>query len=111
VLSWVERLDAGLAFSVVTGTLEEHLGEPEHDLWKVASRGGTRVEEWRARIKAAPGWRAKVRLAGRSVLVNVEHLEMIRGRSVSRREIVVEFFARPARGVGEVLDRRRAGRG
>ena len=110
VRRWVERLDAELAFSVITGRLDEHLDDPAHDLWAVASQGGSRLQEWRARIKAVPGWRAKTRLAARSLLVNVEHLELVRGRPVSRREVAVEFFARPIRGLGEELELRRGAR-
>ncbi len=61
------------------------------------------MEEWRARVRAARGLRAKALVAGRSVLVNVEHLTIVRGRPVSRREVVAEFFDRPLRGLREQL--------
>ncbi|MCU1538554.1 MAG: hypothetical protein JWP82_2905 [Humibacillus sp.] len=108
VLHWVERLDAGLGFSVITGHLEDHRDDPAYDLWRVAAHGGTRVEEWRARLRAARGARAKALVAGRSVLVNVEHLTLVRGRPVSRREVAAEFFDRPLRGLREQLSRRRS---
>jgi hypothetical protein len=111
ILAWVDRLDAGLGFSVITGTLDEHADDPAYDLWRVAARGGTRFEEWRARVRAARGLRAKVGVLGRSVLVNVEHLTIVRGRPVTRREVVAEFFGRPVRGVREQVRRRRTGRG
>ncbi len=108
-LAWIEKLDAALAFSVISGTLDDHRGHPAYDLWRVAARGGTRLEEWRARLRAAEGVRSKLAVAGRSVLVNVEHLTLVRGRPVSRREVVAEFFARPIRGLREqVVDRRRS---
>jgi hypothetical protein len=110
VLEWVGRLDAALGFSVITGELDRHRGDPAYDLWRVAAEGGTRMEEWRARVRAARGLRAKALVAGRSVLVNVEHLTLVRGRPVSRREVVAEFFDRPLRGLREQLSRRR-GRG
>ncbi|MHA3837606.1 nucleotidyltransferase family protein [Terrabacter sp. AAH1] len=106
IVDWVQRLDAGLAFSVITGTLDEHRDDPAYDLWRVASRGGTRWEEWRARVRAARGLRASAVVAARSVLVNVEHLTLVRGRPVTRREVVAEFFGRPARGLREVVGRR-----
>jgi len=111
ILDWVDRLEADLAFSVITGTLDEHAGDPAYDLWRVAARGGTRFEEWRARVRAARGPRAKAAVVGRSVLVNVEHLTIVRGRPVTRREVIVEFFDRPLRGVREQIARRRANRG
>jgi hypothetical protein len=106
-VDWVRRLDAGLAFSVITGTLDDHRGHPAYDLWRVAARGGTRLEEWRARVRAAQGVRGKLAVAGRSVLVNVEHLTLVRGRPVSRREVATEFFARPMRGLREQFGGRR----
>ncbi|GAA2168266.1 putative nucleotidyltransferase-like protein [Humibacillus xanthopallidus] len=110
VLHWVDRLDARLGFSVILGELDDHRDDPAYDLWRVAARGGTRMEEWRARLRAARGLRAKALVAGRSVLVNVEHLTIVRGRPVSRREVVVEFFDRPLRGAREQISRRRAPR-
>jgi hypothetical protein len=106
IREWVDRLGAGLAFSVITGTLDDHRDDPAYDLWRVAARGGTRLEEWQARVRAARGLRAKVGVAARSVLVNVEHLTIVRGRPVTRREIVAEFFGRPARGLREQVTRR-----
>jgi hypothetical protein len=108
---WVDRLDAHLGFSIITGTLDDHADDPAYDLWRVASRGGTRLDEWRARLRAAQGARATLAVATRSLLVNVEHLEIVRGRPVKRREVVAEFFGRPVRGMREqhAARRRRAG--
>lgn len=108
IRNWVERLSAGLGFSVITGTLDEHRDHPDYDLWRVASRGGTRFEEWRARVRAARGPSAKARTVLRSVLVNTEHLAIVRGRPVTRREVTAEFFARPVRGLREQSIRRRS---
>ena len=107
IVDWRDRLDARLAFSVITDTLDEHRHDPAYDLWRVAARGGTRLEEWRARFRAATGPRAKLEVALRSVLVNVEHLTIVRGRPVTRREVAQEFFRRPARGVREQMTRLR----
>lgn len=107
ILRLVDELGAHVAFSVILGELEQHRGAPEYALWKVWSVGGTRLEEWRARVKAAPTLRRKVTVALRSVLVNVEHLELVRHRPVTRGEVLAEFFARPYRGVREELRRRR----
>lgn len=102
----VDELKATVAFSVILGELDRHRDAPEYGLWKVWSEGGTRFDEWRARVRAAPTLRNKVKMAARSILVNVEHLEHVRGRPVTRAEIVAEFFARPARGFREELRRR-----
>lgn len=111
VLALVDELDAGVAFAAATGTLEEHRGARDYDLWAVSTHGGTRVQEWRARIKAAPTRREAARLALRAALVNTDHLAMVRGHQPSVVEIVVEFFARPARGLRETVRSRRTGRG
>ena len=101
------RLGAEVGLAAATGRLDAWRGHPDHDLWQIASAGGTRIDEWRARVKAAPTARGKLRLVGRAALVNVEHLAMLRGRPPTRREVVAEFFARPVRGVREELARRR----
>jgi Uncharacterised nucleotidyltransferase len=100
ILSSVDRLGAGLAFAVILGTLEEHREDPEYALWKIASAGGTRLDEWRARVRAAKGRRAKIRVIARSVLVNDEHLALT-GRPTGPKDLAVEFFARPIRGAKE----------
>jgi hypothetical protein len=101
VRALVDELGAHVAFAAATGTLDEHRDARDYDLWAVSLRGGTRLQEWRARIKAAPSKRDAVRLALRAPLVNTDHLAMVRGHEPSRTEIVVEFFARPVRGVTE----------
>ena len=107
VLDSVRALHAEMPFAIITGGFDAFSADPSWDLWRVAAYGGTRFEEWRARIRAARAPRNKVRVAMRSVLVNVEHLTIVRGGPVDRREVVAEFFARPIRGVREQLARRR----
>jgi hypothetical protein len=101
------RLGAEVGLAAATGRLDAWQGHPDHDLWRIASSGGTRIDEWRARVKAARTTRGKLRLVGRAALVNVEHLAMLRGRPPTRGEVLAEFFARPVRGVREELARRR----
>lgn len=108
VRSLVTDLGAEVGFSVITGSLEAHRDDPHYLLWKSVSQGGSRVEEWRGRIRAARTPAAKAVLVLRAPLVNVDHLRMVRGRPVAWWEIVVEFFARPARGLGEWWKARRS---
>ena len=55
----VASLRADVAFSAGLGELERYRGRTrEYLLWKVASQGGTRLEEWVARVWAAPTPRA-----------------------------------------------------
>lgn len=106
VRALANRLGAEVALAAALGELDQWSHRREHDLWRVVSQGGTRVEEWRARIKAAPNLRGKLRVASRSIVVNIDHLAMVRGHHPTRREVVVEFFARPGRGIREELFRR-----
>lgn len=101
------RVHAEVGLAAATGTLGDWVSHPDYQLWRVLSEGGTRIDEWRARVKAAPSVSAKARLVLRAPLVNVEHLTIVRGSRPSRREIVVEFFARPVRGLREEWARRR----
>ena len=105
-------LDAPVAFAAATGGLERYRDERDYRLWKVITEGGTRSAEWWARIRAAPTFADTVALIARAPLVNIDHLAHRLGRPPTRRDIVGEFFARPARAVGEALRglRRRAAR-
>lgn len=97
----VADLQAEVAFAAGIGELERFRGAREYDLWRIESQGGTRMAKWRARIKAAPTVRDRARLAFRAPLVNTDHVAVILGRPPTRREVVREFFARPARGLRE----------
>lgn len=108
VLALVTELKADVAFAAGTGRLEQFRGARDYDLWRVVSRGGTRVEEWVARVRAAPTPTAAARVALRAVLVNTEHLGHRLGREPTRIEVAREFFARPLRGAREELARRRS---
>ena len=69
------------------------------------------MEEWVARVWAAPTPGAAIRLALRAPLVNTEHLAHRIGRKPTRLEVLREFVARPYRGVAQELARLRRQRG
>lgn len=106
----VSRLHAEVAFAAATGDLERYRGARNYRLWKVVSEGGSRSEEWWARIRAAPSVWAGLRIAARAPLVNVDHLAHRLGRTPTRRDIVLEFLRRPVSAVREAarLMRRKA---
>jgi hypothetical protein len=109
----VADLDAPVAFAAAVGTLEQYRRERDYRLWKVISQGGTRSEEWWARVRAAPSVADAARVVMRAPLVNVEHLAHRLGHRPTPFEVLTEFFARPVRAVGEarrVLRRKRARR-
>lgn len=102
--SLVADLGAQVAFAAGTGDLERFRGSRQYRLWRIESQGGaSRAAKWAARIWAAPSIREACRLGLRLPLVNVDHLAMILGRRPTRSEVLREFWARPARGVGEGL--------
>lgn len=103
VRALVDELDAQVAFAAGSGNLSDFRHAREYALWRVLSEGGTRMEEWRARIRAAPTRRSALRLALRAPLVNVDHLAARLGREPTVVDIVTEFFARPGRGLTEEL--------
>jgi hypothetical protein len=111
VTALVASLRAEVAFSAGLGELERYRGRRDYLLWKVASQGGTRLEEWVARVWAAPTPREAFQLAVRAALVNTEHLAIRIGHHPTRLEVVREFVARPYRGVtqelGHLSERRR----
>lgn len=109
VLELVRELDAELAFSVIRGDLEAFRGQRDYRLWRIASSEGTRLEEWWARVQAAPSVPAALRLVARAPLVNVDHLTIELGRRPTRLEVVREFFARPLRGTVEQVRSRTRG--
>ena len=98
----VGRLHAEVAFAAATGGLERYVNARDYRLWKVVSEGGSRSEEWWARIRAAPNFWAGLRIAARAPLVNVDHLAHRLGRTPTRRDIVLEFLRRPVSAVREV---------
>lgn len=112
----VADLDAPVAFAAAVGGLDSYRRERDYRLWKVISQGGTRSEEWWARVRAAPSVSEAARVVMRAPLVNVDHLAHRLGHRPSAFEILTEFFARPARAAIEAgqafrrrSERRRSG--
>jgi hypothetical protein len=99
----VTDLRAEVAFAAATGGLERYRHRRDYDLWRIESRGGTRVGKWVARVKAAHTFREAVGVVARAPLVNGRHLAFVLGREPTRRDVAREFFARPWRGAAETL--------
>ena len=103
VETWIDVLDARVAFAASLGLLDQYRDDRSYLLWKAVSQGGTRIQEWRGRVRAAPTWRESVRVVIRAPRVNTDRLARTLGRSPNRADIFREFFARAFRGVRETL--------
>lgn len=79
------RAETGLAAGL--GELDSVRGDPEADLWRVLLLGGSRVDELRARLRAAPDRRAAAKLLLSSVRVNRDYLRMELGRPPTRADV------------------------
>ena len=112
-LEQVERLAHGLgaevALAAASGDLDRFRDRADHDLWVVASEGGTRLQEWRARFRAATTAPEKAKLFGEVLLVNRDHLQMRLGHEPTRAEWLRATGHRPVvalRELGALLARR-----
>lgn len=109
-LELVYQLDAMVAFAAARGQLHQYRHRPEYRLWKVVSEGGTRTEEWWARVRAERRTSDRIRVALRAPLVNRDRLTHKLGRAPSNGEIVREFFVRAGQGIYEILRPRKSRR-
>lgn len=87
---------AHLSFAAATGHLDEWAAHPEHDVWEVMSRGGTRMELFRARWRAAQGPAERAELLKSLVTVNRDHLRMRLQREPRLADVAGEVLARAA---------------
>ncbi|RLV47648.1 2-nitropropane dioxygenase [Nocardioides mangrovicus] len=103
-----DELGARVALAAALGELDAgDLGEDRTvPLWRYYSQGGSRVDEWVARLRAAPSRRAAVRTAVRGLGVNREYAAMALGHEPSRRELAGLFAGRIGTGVRQLVRRR-----
>ncbi len=87
-------LHAEVALAAATGHLSDYAGDPRAAIWQVFTEGGSRLDEWRARFRAAPTLRSKASVAARSLAVNRYYLEQRLGRAPSRADTAREFVRR-----------------
>ena len=94
VRAMAAELQAETALAAGLGELDTVVDDPSADLWRYYSQGGTRLDEWRARLRAAPSRREAVRVLTSAVLVNRDYLRMELGHQPSRREVVARQWQR-----------------
>ncbi len=92
------RTHATVGLAAATGDLASHAGTREAALWEVFSGDGDRLDEWRARWRAARGPRDRAAVLVRALGVNRYHLGRRLGHEPSRAEVAVES----ARRVGQL---------
>ena len=102
------ELRAEVALAAGIGELELHRDHPTYRLWRHFSQGGSRTDEWRARLAAASGARAKAHLVTAVLRVNRDHLRMELGRPPTRAEVRDRQRLRVRRALDDVV--RRVGR-
>lgn len=101
------ELGAEVALAAGVGELELHRDAPTYLLWRYFTEGGSRFDEWRARLAAAPTVRAKAALATAAMRVNRDHLRMELGRPPTREELRERQRLRVRRAVTELTRRAR----
>ena len=84
---WPATLDAEVALAAGLGELEHFRDHPTYALWRHVCTGGSRLDEWRARLKAAPTARARAELVAGVFRVNRDHLGMELGRPPTRQDL------------------------
>ncbi|PKH37673.1 Uncharacterised nucleotidyltransferase [Nocardioides alpinus] len=99
------ELGADVALAAGIGELELHRNDPTYALWHHFVHGGSRWHEWRARMAAAQGARAKAELLTSAMRVNRDHLRMELGRPPTRQEVRARQVKRVRRAVGELSER------
>ena len=88
------ELGAEVALAAALDELDQFPHDRTTALWRFYSQGGSRIDEWVARIKAAPSRRRKVAVAVRGLGVNREFAAMELGHEPSRRELAGIFLGR-----------------
>ncbi|QSR32817.1 hypothetical protein CFI00_20410 [Nocardioides sp. S5] len=101
------ELHAEVALAAGIGELELHRDDPTYLLWRHVTQGGSRLDEWRARLAAATTVRAKAELLTAAMRVNRDHLRMELGRAPTRTEVRARQRLRVRRAVTELSSRMR----
>lgn len=96
---------ASISLAAATGHLDDWADHPDHDMWDVVSRGGSRLELFRARWRASRRASERWELVRSLLTVNRDHLRMkllheprladyVRELSARAREVARELWAR-----------------
>jgi hypothetical protein len=95
VRALADTLQARTAFAAGIGELDSVVGDPSAELWRYYSQsGGSRLGEWRARWRAAAGFRERREVVIGALVVNRDHLRMELGHVPTRREVAARQWRR-----------------
>lgn len=89
-----KRVGASLALAAATGTLANFEGHPQHDMWDVLSRGGSRTDLLLARFRAARSLRIGVGVLFSALSANKDHLRMRLHREPTAMDYASELLGR-----------------
>ena len=102
------ELGASVALAAGIGELSNHVADPDHALWEHWSRGGDRLGEWLARLRASRTSRDRAQVIASMLHVNRTHLRLRLGHEPTRLDVAREQVVRAARaGTGLVRHARR----
>ena len=87
VLELGARLGAHVAIAAALGDLDTHRDDTSYDLWRFYREGGGRLDEWRARFRAARTPSARLHVLLFAARVNRDHLAVELGHTPARTEV------------------------
>ncbi|MFW5469857.1 nucleotidyltransferase family protein [Knoellia sp. CPCC 206435] len=103
VLALADDVGAQVALASGTGRLDDFVGAPGYELWKVLSSGDrSRSRLWVARVRAAPTRRSALRVAVRLVVPNRHRMEASLGRPPTPREVAAAYVDSARRSAKEL---------
>lgn len=103
VRALVEELGAQVPFALVMDDFDSVADQRTADLWWVASHGGGRLAEWRARLKAAPNRREAVRTGLAGLLVSRDYVRLDLQREPTALDLARYNARRARRAVRELV--------
>jgi hypothetical protein len=103
VLALAERLGAQVAMSAALGDLDAHRDSADYDLWRFYRDGGSRLDEWRARLRATKDPGARMRLLIGALQVDKDYLAQRLGRPPTRRDLLTAQRLRAAHAARDLL--------
>lgn len=101
VRALADELGGAVAFAAGVGELDAYRGDRDYALWRYWSQPNeNRISEWAARVRSAPGFRARLRVVTQAGRVNHTRLRMRLGHEPTATEVAHEQVARIGHALG-----------